>query len=185
MVSHKNLRAKIQDSIFFLSSYLSLNYFMSSVIKQRMCAEIEGDFVVFLIGMSVNNWWKISDWWPVAMSFPKMIKELEQHKELGYLGGFSGGFTNPNVNIQYWRSFEQLENYARSTNANHLPAWQNFNKHIRQNGTVGIWHETYLVKAGDYETIYDNIKPFGLGKASKLISVSGKRETARERLSNV
>lgn len=149
-----------------------------------MCAEIEGDFVVFLIGMSVNNWWKVSQWWKVAMSFPKMIKELEQHPELGYLGGFSGGFSNPNVNVQYWRSFGHLENYARNTNANHLPAWQNFNKHIRENGAVGIWHETYLVKAGNYETIYDNLHPFGLGKATKLIPVSGNRDTARGRLSS-
>lgn len=74
-----------------------------------MCAQIEGDFVVFLIGLRINNWLKISQWGPVVMAFPKMIRELEAHPELGYLGGFSGGLSNPNVNVQYWRSFEHLE----------------------------------------------------------------------------
>ncbi len=28
---------------------------------------------------------------------------------------------------------------------------------------TGIWHETYLVRAGEYEAIYGNMPPFGLG----------------------
>ncbi|WP_197681314.1 hypothetical protein [Afipia sp. GAS231] len=32
---------------------------MSQVIPQRMTARIDGDFVVFLIGMRVNRPWKI------------------------------------------------------------------------------------------------------------------------------
>ncbi|MBX7140114.1 MAG: DUF4188 domain-containing protein [Chitinophagales bacterium] len=155
---------------------------MPAIINQRMCAQIEGDFVVFLIGMRINHWWKVSQWGPVIMAFPNMIRELETHPELGYLGGFSGGFSNPNVNVQYWRSFEHLENYARSKTSVHLPAWQHFNKHIKQNGAVGIWHETYLVKAGQYETIYHHLPPHGLGKATTLIPASGHLESARGRI---
>ena len=32
---------------------------MANVIPTRMTAEIEGDFVVFLIGMRINKPWKI------------------------------------------------------------------------------------------------------------------------------
>jgi hypothetical protein len=38
------------------------------------------------------------------------------------------------------------------------------------------------VKAGNYETIYNDMPAFGLGKASKLIPATGKHETARDRI---
>jgi Domain of unknown function (DUF4188) len=45
----------------------------------------------------------------------------------------------------------------------------------------GIWHETYLVRAGEYEAFYGNTPPFGLGKASRLVTVAEGRG-ARQRL---
>jgi len=47
---------------------------------------------------------------------------------------------------------------------------------------VGIWHESYLVEAGRYETIYGNMPVFGLAKASQHVPATGNRETARRRL---
>src|SRR5579863_4231104 len=38
------------------------------VIKERMCAEIEGEMAVFLIGMRINKPWKIHKWLPVAIA---------------------------------------------------------------------------------------------------------------------
>jgi hypothetical protein len=35
-----------------------------------------------------------------------------------------------------------------------------------------IWHETYLVKAGQYEAVYGNMPAHGLGKAGRLVPVS-------------
>ncbi len=155
---------------------------MAELIKQRMCASIEGDFVVFLIGMRVNNWWKFNKWFPIAMAMPKMIRELYANPESGFLGVQMAGFSNPSLMVQYWRSFEHLEKYARNPDQTHFPAWVDFNKRVRKNGEVGIWHETYLVKAGNYETIYNNMPPLGLGKASTLIPASGKYESAKGRL---
>jgi hypothetical protein len=43
---------------------------MAAIIHQRMCAQIEGDFVVFLIGMRINQWLKISQWAPVIENRP-------------------------------------------------------------------------------------------------------------------
>ena len=55
--------------------------------NSRRAGLIEGEFVVFLIGMRMNRWWKLWQWMKVAVAMPRMIKELEQHPELGYLGG--------------------------------------------------------------------------------------------------
>lgn len=47
--------------------------------------------------------------------------------------------------IQYWRSFEQLERYARH-GANHLSAWRRFNQAVGTGGDVGIFcpHASFL-----------------------------------------
>ena len=49
-------------------------------------------------------------------------------------------------------------------------------------GDVGIWHETYLIRAGEYENIYSGMPLMGLAKAAKLADVSGDAEAARGRL---
>ncbi len=59
---------------------------MAQVIPSRMTAEIEGDFVVFLIGMRINKPWMIHKWLPVFLAMPRMLKELEAHPESGFLG---------------------------------------------------------------------------------------------------
>src|SRR5690349_4190936 len=60
---------------------------MAATIPERMAAMIEGDFVIFLIGMRINKPWKVNKWWPVFMAMPKMLKELEAAPpEVGFLG---------------------------------------------------------------------------------------------------
>ena len=151
---------------------------MAQVIPNRMTAEIDGDFVVFLIGMRINKPWKIHKWLPVFLAMPRMLKELESHRASGFLGHILG----LRVIVQYWKSFEELEAYARSKDHQHWPAWVAFNKRVANSrGDVGIWHETYQVRAGEYETVYSGMPPFGLGKASRLIPATGGRESARGR----
>ena len=58
---------------------------MAKVIGKRMAAEMEGEFVVFLIGMRINKPWKLHKWLPVFLAMPKMLKELEAHPESGFL----------------------------------------------------------------------------------------------------
>ena len=108
-----------------------------------------------------------------------MLKELASRPNSGFLGA-TFGF--PAI-IQYWRSFEELEAYARSTDGQHWPAWVAFNKRIgKSRGDVGIWHETYRVRAGEYEVVYSGMPPIGLGKVGTLVPASGRREAARGRL---
>jgi hypothetical protein len=125
---------------------------MAKTINQRMTVNMTGDFVVFIIGMRINRFWKFHKWVPVALSMPRMLKELSRKSESGLLG-FQVLFGIPPVIIQYWRSFEKLEAYAKDRSGVHFPAWQEFNRKIRSNGDVGIWHETYKVRAGEYECI--------------------------------
>ncbi|MGE5596571.1 MAG: DUF4188 domain-containing protein [Hyphomicrobiales bacterium] len=148
-----------------------------------MTPVIEGDFVVFLIGMRLNRPWKVWKWWPVFTAMPKMLRELEQHPELGLLGyrQLLGNPLAPAV-LQYWRSFDHLDAFARAKDHTHFPAWTMFNKTVASNGDVGIWHETYLVRAGNYEAVYNTMPPFGLGKAGELVPAAGRRSSAPGRI---
>ena len=153
---------------------------MARVTPERMCAQIDGDFVVFIIGVRINKPWKLHKWLPVAMAMPRMLKELSQQPDSGFLGAQSLGMATV---LQYWRSFEALEAYARSADKEHWPAWVAFNKRTgRSRGDVGIWHETYRVSAGEYEAIYSGMPPHGLGVAGRLVPARERFETARGRM---
>jgi len=152
---------------------------MAHITPQRLTVEIDGDFVVFLIGMRINKPWKVHKWLPVFLAMPRMLKELQQRPESGFLG-CTMGF--PAI-VQYWRSFEHLEAYARSKDLAHWPAWVAFNKRVGgSRGDVGIWHETYRVAAGQYEAVYVGMPRFGLGEIGRLLPASGARESARGRI---
>jgi hypothetical protein len=149
----------------------------------RWTAESEGEVVVFLIGMRINRPWKLSQWWPVFMAMPRMLRWLEAHPQAGLLQSHTAlkGPLSPMV-VQYWRSFEELERFARSSDAPHLAAWKDFNARIRDSGDVGIWHETYRIAAGARETIYGNMPPSGLGAASAVVPIGSTAATAARRI---
>jgi hypothetical protein len=148
----------------------------------RFTAQIEGDFVVFLIGMRINHFFLLHKWMPVAAAMPRMLKELAQHKELGLLHAYPCLSGRTLMTVQYWRSFEQLHAYAHMKDKEHLPAWAAFNRRVGGNGAVGIFHETFLVKAGEYESVYANMPPFGLGVAGTIEPAIGRSATAKSRL---
>ncbi len=116
------------------------------------------------------------------MAMGPMLRSLYQHPEHGFLGVEMYYNLRGIVLIQYWRSFEDLEKFARDKSEPHLSAWKRFNKAIGSDGSVGIWHETYLVNAGKYEALYGNMPVFGLAAATKHVPAVGRRETARRRL---
>src|SRR4051812_4574514 len=134
-----------------------------AIFQGRHTATLDGDFVVFLIGMRLNRPWRVRHLPWFMSTMPRMLKELDADPDAGLLGYeralMFGGFAV----VEYWRSFEHLERYARNADAAHLPAWKEFNKRIRDSGDIGIWHETYKVRAGDYEAIYGNMPRVGLG----------------------
>lgn len=154
---------------------------MATVQPGRYTAAIDGDFVVFIIGMRFNKPWKVWKWWQVFTAMPKMLATLGQHPELGMLHAESSIAFRHTVLISYWRSFDDLERFARTPDP-HFDAWRRFNRDIGASGDVGVYHETYRVHAGDHESIYANMPEMGLAKAGRSVPVGARTEAARERL---
>lgn len=155
---------------------------MTAIFNGRYTADVEGDFVVFLIGMRINRLRQVRQWLPVARAMGPMLETLYHHPELGFLGGQSF-LSWPGITMmQYWRSFADLERFARDPAFTHLGAWKAFNQAVGGDGSVGIWHETFLVHAGDYESVYGNMPRFGLAAAAGHVPATGRRHSARQRL---
>jgi hypothetical protein len=150
--------------------------------RERVTASLQGDFVVFLIGMRINKPIMIHKWLPVASAMSGMINELRRQPELGFIHA-EMWFSRTTIMVQYWRSMEQLLSYARNREAEHLPAWKRFNNTVGTDGSVGIWHETYAASPGSYENVYVNMPAFGLGRAGALSPAVGEKHSASGRLS--
>lgn len=152
------------------------------VINGRYTARTDEPFVVFIIGMRINNLFAVRRWLPTVRAMGPMLRELYRHPEKGFLGAeFFLYWRGPAI-VQYWRSFEDLERFARNPEDPHMPAWQRFNRTVDKNGSVGIFHETFIVERGNFEAIYSNMPVFGLAKATEHVRAVGGRETARRRL---
>jgi hypothetical protein len=155
---------------------------MAQIFPGRYTARSEEPFVVFLIGMRVNRLLAFRKWIQVARAMPPMIAELKRDPSLGLLHAEFFLYWRGVGVLQYWRSFEQLHAYAHARNAAHLPAWAEFNRRIGGDGSVGIWHETYTVSSGQYETVYANMPRFGLGRAVEHTPAIGRLDTAKSRI---
>jgi hypothetical protein len=125
---------------------------MTEIAGRRMRAEIDGDFVVFLIGARFNG--------------------------EGPAGLPAAG---PGDHCPVLGSFDHLEAFARDQDDPHLAVWRDYWKRVGRADRSGIWHETYLVRAGEYEAVYGNMPPFGLGKAGRLVPMADS-SSARTRL---
>ena len=149
-------------------------------MSDRRSADVEGEFVVLIIGTHVNRWRDVRAWMPVVRAMPRMIRELEAHPELGLLRAYGGWMFGGPCFVQYWRSYEQLTDYARSAEAEHLPAWKAFNTAARAHGdAVGVFHETYRVSNGRWETIYSGMPEVGLLGATRSRTLAAGSTSAR------
>ena len=82
----------------------------------------------------------------------------------------------------YWQDFGALDRFERARALPHLEPWRQFNRVIGKSGDVGIWHETYKVRAGEYEAMYGNMPAFGLAKATSVVPAGRKGQTAAARI---
>jgi hypothetical protein len=152
-------------------------------IPESMTADHDGDIVVFLIGMRINRWRSVRYWIPVLLSIAPMIRELMADSSSGcrLARTFWSGRTI--LTVQYWDTVDQLISYAQDTEAKHRPAWRAFNRNATETSSVGIFHETYPVPAGSFETIYRAMPAFGLAKATDSVApIASRGTTARQRL---
>jgi hypothetical protein len=141
-----------------------------------MTVEIDGDFVVFLIGARIDKRHPLRSLLDLGgrRGMKHMLDYLVAHPEKGLLAYEMG---IPTI-VQYWRSFEHLEAFASNQDDPHLAAWRSYWRRVGRSERTGIWHETYLVSAGQYEAVYGNMPRHGLGKAGRLVSTS---ESSRAR----
>ncbi len=154
---------------------------MKTIRTGRTTSAAPDGTVVFLIGMRVNRPWKPWKWLPVAQQMPKMLTELTRRPELGLLQAttFVSGLTV--LTVQYWASAAQLDAYATARDQSHLPAWREFNRRVKDNGDVGVYHETYVL--GGHETVYVNMpEGFGLAGATRSEPVGSRGQRAAHRL---
>jgi hypothetical protein len=139
------------------------------------------NLVVFLIGMTVIKLWRVDAWLPAFLAMPRMLAELSREPQRGLLGHrMTIGRGGPLI-VQYWRDVDALYAYASAQDAVHRPAWAAFNRHARKHpGTLGIWHETFQVRAA--ESVYVDSPPLGLGAAVGTVPVTPATNHARSRL---
>lgn len=147
----------------------------------RMTARMDGEFAVFMIGMRLNNPLLVHKWVPIFRAMGRMLGELYSHPEMGLMS-HETWFSRTLIMVQYWRSMDALLAYAKARDAEHLPAWREFNRAVGTTGAVGIWHETYVARPGTYETVYANMPAFGLGKAGELVEAKAGLQSAAGRL---
>jgi len=154
---------------------------MADTNPGRFTADIEGDFVVFIIGARPNPLRLVRglrDLGGRKGGMQAMLDHLVADPSKGLLGYEQLGI---GTWVQYWRSFEHLEAFAKNQDDPHLATWRRYFKRVGKSGRTGIWHETFLVRDGDFEAIYTNMPDFGLAKASSVVSV-GESVGARSRL---
>jgi len=155
---------------------------MVNLYPGRYTTAIDGAFVVFILGFRINRLIAVRKWLSVASAMGPMLEELHANPALGLLAAHTSLVWRGAMVTQYWRSFEQLVAYAQARDAAHLPAWKAFNQRIGADGSVGIWHETFQVAAGRYETIYANMPRYGLAVAGTHEAATGHRADARSRM---
>ncbi|OHF04296.1 hypothetical protein CORC01_00635 [Colletotrichum orchidophilum] len=102
--------------------------------------------------------------------FQEMNKDLAQRaSEYGLYHvsnwlGTDGPRNNSLLNIYYFRDVEGLNKFAHDPI--HRKGWDWYNSFKQQHSHIGIYHENFVTNAGQYETIYGNMKPLLLGAAS-------------------
>jgi hypothetical protein len=157
---------------------------MAKHLPIRTMANVREPLVLFLIGMRINTFWRVWEWLPAFLAMGPMIVELYRNPELGFLRARTEMAGRTITVIQYWKSFEALEAYAANSEQKHRPAWTAFYKRsTRGTGAVGIFHETYVVRHDEVESLYvDMPADFGLGGAVGTTAINVQSETARERM---
>ncbi|KAK0833573.1 hypothetical protein LTR73_001335 [Friedmanniomyces endolithicus] len=161
------------------------NVYMDDIILKKTSAQFpnaEGEFsskpaddeiVVFLIGTRVNHPMGLfaPGFAAVGDMFGQMAKDCDNHaEEFGFLGMTSwlnNGTRETNnevLQVAYFRTPEGLHEFAHSKY--HTNAWDWWNTNYKTHPHISIYHETYHIPKGHWETIYINSHRSHLGSAT-------------------
>ena len=133
------------------------------------------DLVVIYLGMRVNAWTGVK----TLVGLGPQIKNSVDQKPDGLLlhENFIMSLIPLHLGMrQYWRDFDALEAWARSTP--HREWWRDFLRSCR--GT-GFWHEAYFMRGG-MEAVYDDVPVrLGFGQFAPMQPARGAMFSARTR----
>ncbi|MDL9936548.1 DUF4188 domain-containing protein [Gordonia sp. ABSL1-1] len=134
---------------------------------------------MFLIGMRVTRPWRLGAWLAVFLAMPRMLWHLHRHPDAGMLSGhlYVGRSL---MLVSYWRSADDIQRFAAAGDAPHLAVWRRFTGRYAGTGSVGIWHETYVI--GEHESVSSGMSPWGLTEAVGWRLVGAGTQTAGTRL---
>jgi len=152
---------------------------MSKLQFGRLTVDNDQDLVVLLIGARINRWWLLPLSVPILAKMNVMVRELLADPSSGLLGVQPLGLFS---SVQYWRSYEHLHRYAHDKQKTHRPTWTQYFAKVFKNSAIGIWHETYMLSGGRYESIYVNMPSHGLGRFMPLIPAHGSKQSSSGRL---
>ncbi|KAI4157352.1 MAG: hypothetical protein LQ342_008346 [Letrouitia transgressa] len=152
--------------------------------KLSEASETSEGVVMFLLGARLNH--PLGKLGPGAVQvnevFNDMWREAEQNSsKWGYLGrtatlvDFSDTERAPTIWISYWKDLKGLQKFSEG--AAHRLGQNMYNS--KKLPFVGIMHETYYAPKGCWETIYDNMPPWGLGKCTAKIPAKGDSRDAK------
>ncbi|MFE6285163.1 DUF4188 domain-containing protein [Streptomyces sp. NPDC057877] len=134
------------------------------ITEPRIAAPPEGT-VVLLIGLRINKFRMVHRWMPVIGSMIPMLIELRKNKDHGFL--YSRAWFNRTViMVQYWRSMDDLMRYSHRVDGRHRTMWAWFNRAVRDDGAVGIFHEAYIISPDRMHSVYRNMPRFGMAAAT-------------------
>ena len=126
------------------------------------------DLVVIYLGMRVNA----LTGFKTLFGFSPQIKNSVDQKPDGLLlhENFIMSLIPLHLGMrQYWRDFDALEAWARSTP--HREWWRDF---LRSSRGTGFWHEAYFMRGG-MEAVYDDVPvPLGFGQFAPMRPARGR-----------
>ena len=147
----------------------------SKVERQTVDLSAFPDLVVIYLGMRVNAWTGLK----TLLRRGPQIKNSVDQKPDGLLLHENIIFSLIPLHIgmrQYWRDFETLEAWSRSTP--HREWWRDF---LRSSRGTGFWHEAYFMRGG-MEAVYDDVRVrLGFGQFAPLQPARGPMFSARNR----
>lgn len=110
----------------------------------------------------------------------RMLRELQSDPDSGLLSFEQhGGRTT--LMVQYWRSTEDLLQYAKDRERQHGPAWREWIQRWAEARWASGTRPTSS-EPGGYECVHHHMPPFGLGRVGPLVPAEGELKTASKRL---
>ena len=183
---------------FMMSFGLRRNVYMDNVAQAKYTALIpdeEGNFTrasvgkgfdsggkgacVFILGFRINHPLGVAapGAWKIMQYFTAMQDDLETNAaQNGFLSAeylLNAGHRTARSEIKsvwYFRSIEHVMSFAHSPI--HRRGWEFYNKAIKKHNHLGIMHEMYESPAGQWENIYVNQQPVGLGNSQRTANLS-------------